>query len=62
MNATSPAPRSRARCAAARWASESRAGGTWRYRATRQGVVVIFAFDTDDDGNLLVVVTTWRTG
>jgi hypothetical protein len=43
-------------------ASESCTGGTWRYRATRQSVVVIFAFDTDDDGNLLVVVTTWRTG
>jgi hypothetical protein len=40
--------------------SESCTGGTWRYRATRQGVVVIFTFDTDDDGNLLVVVTTWR--
>ena len=42
-------------------ASESCDGGTWRYRATRQGVVVIFTFDTDEDGNLLVVVTTWRT-
>ncbi len=41
-------------------ASEGCNGGTWRYRATRQGVVVIFTFDTDDDGNLLVVVTTWR--
>lgn len=43
-----------------RLATESCHGGTWRYRATRQGVVVIFTFDTDDDGNLLVVVTTWR--
>lgn len=42
-------------------ASESCDAGTWRYRATKQGVVVIFTFDVDDDGNLLVVVTTWRT-
>jgi hypothetical protein len=35
--------------------------GCWRYRATRQGVVVIFTFDTDDEGNLLIVITTWRT-
>ena len=42
-------------------ASKSCDAGTWRYRATKQGVVVIFTFDVDDDGNLLVVVTTWRT-
>lgn len=42
-------------------ASESCDGGTWRYRATKQGVVVIFTFDSDDDGNLLIVVTSWRT-
>lgn len=32
----------------------------WRYRATKRGVVVIFTFDVDEDGNMLVVVTTWR--
>lgn len=41
-------------------ASESCDAGAWRYRAAKQGVVVIFTFDIDDDGNLLVVVTTWR--
>ncbi|MEO8704859.1 MAG: hypothetical protein ABI867_32705 [Kofleriaceae bacterium] len=40
--------------------TESCDAGTWRYRAARQGVSVIFTFDTDDEGNLLVVVTTWR--
>jgi hypothetical protein len=40
--------------------TESCDTGTWRYRATRQNVVVIFTFDVDDEGNLLIVVTTWR--
>lgn len=34
----------------------------WRYRATKRGVVVIFTFDVDEDGNMLVVVTTWKEG
>ena len=33
---------------------------SWRYRATGRGITVIFTFDVDDEGNLLVVVTTWR--
>lgn len=41
-------------------ASESIVGTKWRYRATGRGVTVIFSFDTDEDGNVLVVITTWR--
>jgi Domain of unknown function (DUF4258) len=44
-----------------RLATESCDAGIWRYRASRTDVVVIFTFDSDDEGNLLVVVTTWRT-
>jgi Domain of unknown function (DUF4258) len=32
----------------------------WRYRAEGRGVCVIFTIDLDGDGNLIVVVTTWR--
>lgn len=31
--------------------------GKWRYRATKRGVVVIFTFDVNEEGDLLVVVT-----
>lgn len=34
--------------------------GKWRYSARRKGVEVVFTFDVDDDGNLLVVVTVMR--
>ena len=34
--------------------------GAWRYRASGRGITVIFTFGLDDEGNLLVVVTTWR--
>ena len=32
----------------------------WRYRAEGRGVCVIFAVDVDDNGNLVVVISTWR--
>lgn len=32
----------------------------WRYLARRAGIEVVFTFDVDDDGNLLVVVTVMR--
>jgi hypothetical protein len=34
--------------------------GCWRYRAVRQDLSVIFTFDVDEDGNVLVVVTVIR--
>lgn len=40
--------------------TEGFTGGSWRYRAVARGITVIFTFDIDDDGNVLVVVTTWR--
>lgn len=36
--------------------------GKWRYLARKTGVEVVFTFDVDDDGNLLVVVTVMRKG
>lgn len=32
----------------------------WRYRAEGRGVCVIFTIALDEDGQLIVVVTTWR--
>jgi hypothetical protein len=34
--------------------------GAWRYAATGRGIEVIFTFDVDDDGTLLVVITAMR--
>lgn len=34
--------------------------GKWRYLARKGNVEVVFTFDVDDDGNLLVVVTVMR--
>jgi hypothetical protein len=34
--------------------------GKWRYCARRNDVEIIFTFDHDDEGNLLVVVTVMR--
>jgi hypothetical protein len=34
--------------------------GKWRYCARRNGIEVVFTFDVDDEGNLLVVVTVMR--
>jgi hypothetical protein len=33
---------------------------SWRYSATGRGIVVIFTFDVDDEGALLVVITAIR--
>lgn len=34
--------------------------GKYRYLACKGGVEVVFTFDVDDDGNLLVIVTVMR--
>jgi len=34
--------------------------GVWRYLARKHDVEVCFCFDTDDDGNVVVVVTLMR--
>ena len=34
--------------------------GKWRYSGRKNGVEVIFTFDVDDEGNLLVIVTLIR--
>lgn len=36
--------------------------GKWRYCARRNGIEVIFTFDLDEEGNLLIVVTVMRRG
>lgn len=36
--------------------------GNWRYLATRGDAQIIFTFDVDDDGNMLVIVTLIRKG
>jgi hypothetical protein len=41
-------------------ATEMLVYGKWRYRATRQGIYVIFTFDVDSDGAIVVVITTVR--
>lgn len=41
--------------------TESLERGSWRYCATRQGIRVIFTFDQDDEGNVLVVITAIRS-
>ncbi len=33
---------------------------SWQYSARRNGAEIIFRFDFDDDGNLLVIVTLMR--
>lgn len=33
---------------------------SWRYSATGRGIVVVFTFDIDDEGALLVVITAIR--
>jgi hypothetical protein len=35
--------------------------GCWRYCATRKDLRVIFTFDVDDEGNMLVVITAIRS-
>ena len=35
---------------------------SWRYSATARGIVVVFTFDIDDEGALLVVITAIRLG
>lgn len=34
---------------------------SWRYSATGRGITVIFTFDIDDEGALLVVITAIRS-
>jgi hypothetical protein len=41
-------------------ATDSCVAGKWRYRARKNDVEVIFTFDVDDEGNLLVVITVMR--
>lgn len=36
--------------------------GKWRYSARRYNAEIIFTFDVDDDGNMLVIVTLIRKG
>lgn len=33
---------------------------SWRYGATARGITVVFTFDVDDEGALLVVITAIR--
>ena len=40
--------------------TESCVVGKWRYCGSKNGINVIFTFDTDDEGNLLVIVTLIR--
>lgn len=40
--------------------TESCDAGVWRYRGTKNGISVIFCFELDEDGNMLVIVTLLR--
>lgn len=40
--------------------TDSCVAGKWRYLARKSDVEVVFTFDVDEDGNLLVVVTVMR--
>ena len=40
--------------------TESCVAGKWRYCGSKNGINVIFTFDTDDEGSLLVIVTLIR--
>ena len=40
--------------------TDSCVAGKWRYCARRNDLEVIFTFDVDEEGNLLVVVTVMR--
>ncbi|HSK00135.1 MAG TPA: hypothetical protein VK932_02795 [Kofleriaceae bacterium] len=40
--------------------SEGLGRDSWRYSAAARGVVVVFTFDIDDEGALLVVITAIR--
>jgi hypothetical protein len=40
--------------------TESCNAGRWRYSGRKNGINVIFTFDTDEEGNLLVIVTLIR--
>jgi hypothetical protein len=54
-SATSPAVRS-----SGSLRTESCNAGRWRYSGRKNGINVIFTFDTDEEGNLLVIVTLIR--
>src|SRR4051812_29646505 len=34
--------------------------GTWRYLARKNDVEVCFMFDTDEEGNMLIIITVMR--
>jgi hypothetical protein len=40
--------------------TDSCVAGKWRYCARKSDIEVVFTFDIDDEGNLLVVVTVMR--
>jgi hypothetical protein len=40
--------------------TESCNAGVWRYEASRRDARIIFCFDVDSDGNVLVIVTLIR--
>jgi hypothetical protein len=40
--------------------TDSCVAGKWRYGARKNHLEVIFTFDLDDEGNLLVIVTVMR--